>query len=1383
VNFPHNHLSPVELQGAILPDPLTVSPDTTVQEAIALMGETYAHCSTHEPTKQSLQLKAKASCVLVVVENRVVGILTERDVVRLSAQQQSLTHLTVAAVMTQPVMTHRLSDFTNLFTIIERFKQEQICHLPIVDDGDRLLGLITHVSLWQQSSTHLLRLRFVGEMMTRPVLTAGPDCSMLEIARLMAEHQANVVVMTVPGGSVDAPFERAVGLLTQWDLVQFQALGLNLAQTMARKVMSAPVFTIGLEASLWAVQQLMDQHRIRQVIVVGKQGELLGIITQSSILKVFNPLELYTLAESLEKQVMCLEAERISLFDMRAAELERQVQERTAMIQIQAERDRLMAGLAAQILASLDVSVILDRTVRQVRKILGCDRVNIWRFEADWATVVVAESTHSDVSLIGERIHDTYFQETQGAVYRNGRIRVVPDIYTTEMSDCHREMLIRLQTRAKILVPLCCGDQLWGLLNVTETQPRNWQPTEVEFLRSLSMQLAIALQQAIQHQQLQAEMRDRQQAELELAQLNADLKARVSDRTAALTAREARYQALMEGASDAILLANPKGYIIEVNEKAALLLGYKRHQLVGMHVTQLHPAETLAIVAEAFEALASGERFQVVNLDILRQDGERVPVDISGSVIEVGGETIIQGVFHDVRERLRAEQEIKTENAFRQLILENLGEGLCVCHACPDYPFVEFTVWNPQMEVLTGYTQAEINQLGWYQTLYPDPEVQAQAIARMAAMRQGDHIQSEEWTIRHRDGSNRILAIATSLLQTAEGETNVLAVMQDVTERHQAEQTMRQQAEREILLREITQRIRESLDLQTIFNTACDEIRACLRADRVGIFQFKPDSGHQDGEFLAESVVNGFPSVRGICVHDRCFGENYADLYAQGRYYVVDDLYHHGLTPCHTDILAQFQVRANLVMPLLCNQELWGLLCIHQCHGPRHWHRAEIDLGHQLANQLAIAIQQALLYEQLQIELQERQRAEALITERNEELLRATRLKDEFLANMSHELRTPLNAILGMTEGLQDQVFGGINGLQLKALQTIERAGSHLLALINDILDVAKIEAGQVELECAPTAIAPLCQSSLTFVRQQALKKQIQLAVHVPDLPDIILDERRIRQVLINVLNNAVKFTPDKGQVTLNVMVIPPQDLEQQKPLLRFAIQDTGIGISADNIQNLFQPFMQIDSALNRQYQGTGLGLALTKRITELHGGQVSLTSELGVGSCFMIDIPYQAAVVLPQGQQNQLEAGLTVSDPLMRSEPLPQALLLLVEDNEANISTISSYLMAKGYRIEVARDGQEAIDQAVALSPDLILMDVQMPGMNGLEAMQRIREIELLATTPIIALTALAMESDRDRCLAAGANEYLSKPVRLKELAQLIPQLIQGSSKFKAIS
>lgn len=912
MNLPHDHLSSVELQGAILPDPLTVSPDATVQDAIALMGKTYAHCSTQQPTEQSIQLKAKASCVLVVEENRVVGILTERDVVRLSAQQQSLRHLRVAEVMTQPVITHRLSNFTNLFTIIERFKQEQVCHLPIVDDRDRLLGLITHVSLWQQSPTHLLRLRFVREMMTHPVLTAGPDCSMLEIVRLMAEHQANVVVITVPGGSVNEPFERAVGLLTQWDLVQFQALGLSLAETMARKVMSTPVFTIGLEASLWAVQQLIDQHRIRQVIVAGAQGELLGMITQRSILKVFNPIELYTLAESLEKRVMCLEAERISLFDIRAVELERQVKERTAMIQVQAERDRLMAGLAAQILASLDVSVILDTTVRQVRKILECDRVNIWQFDGE-GVIVVAESTDSDCSLIGERINNIYIQETQELVYRQGQIWVVPDIYTTEMADDHREMLIRLQTQAKILVPLCCGDELWGLLNVTENQPRNWQPQEVEFLRSLSMQLAIALQQAIQHQQIQVEMRDRQQAELKLAQLNTDLEVRVSDRTAALTAREARYQALMEGASDAILLANPEGHIIEVNQKAALLLGYERHQLVGMHFTQMHPPETLPSIIEAFEALAQGEQFQVINLAILRQDGERVPVDISGSVIQVGEETIVQGVFHDVRERLQAEQEIKAENAFRQLILENLGEGLCVCRACPDYPFVEFTVWNPQMEVLTGYTQAEINQLGWYQTLYPDPEVQALAIARMAAMRQGEHIQSEEWTIRHRDGLNRILAIATSLLQTAEGETNVLAVIQDVTERHQAEQMMRQQAEREMLLREITQRIRKSLDLQTIFNTACDEIRACLGADRVGIFKFCLESGYNDGKFVAESVVNGFPSVLAIQIHDRCFGENYAYLYSQGRYYVTDDIYHNALQPCHTDILFCLNFKYGLI--------------------------------------------------------------------------------------------------------------------------------------------------------------------------------------------------------------------------------------------------------------------------------------------------------------------------------------------------------------------------------------------------------------------------------------------------------------------------------------
>jgi len=407
------------------------------------------------------------------------------------------------------------------------------------------------------------------------------------------------------------------------------------------------------------------------------------------------------------------------------------------------------------------------------------------------------------------------------------------------------------------------------------------------------------------------------------------------------------------------------------------------------------------------------------------------------------------------------------------------------------------------------------------------------------------------------------------------------------------------------------------------------------------------------------------------------------------------------------------------------------------------------------------------------LDITSRKQSEEQLRQTNEQLARTTRLKDEFLANMSHELRTPLNAILGMTEGLQDRVFGTINERQIKALQTIERSGSHLLELINDILDIAKIESGQLELDCTPTAVILLCQSSLAFVSQQALKKRIQIEIKLPpNLPNLSVDGRRIRQVLINLVNNAVKFTPEGGRITLKVShQQTPADPESAdsspQNFLRIAVIDTGIGIAPEDINKLFQPFIQIDSALNRQYQGTGLGLALVKRIVELHGGQVGLTSEVGVGSCFTIDLPC-AAVPFSPGLETQLKPDTA---PSQRSVAPP--LILLAEDNEANTMTLLSYLKANGYQVLLAKNGQEAVALAQSETPDLILMDIQMPGMDGLEAMQQIRREPTLVDVPIIALTALAMTSDRERCLAAGASDYLSKPIQLRQLVTTIQQIL----------
>ncbi|MCA6610638.1 MAG: hypothetical protein IM516_00705 [Pseudanabaena sp. M158S2SP1A06QC] len=246
----------------------------------------------------------------------------------------------------------------------------------------------------------------------------------------------------------------------------------------------------------------------------------------------------------------------------------------------------------------------------------------------------------------------------------------------------------------------------------------------------------------------------------------------------------------------------------------------------------------------------------------------------------------------------------------------------------------------------------------------------------------------------------------------------------------------------------------------------------------------------------------------------------------------------------------------------------------------------------------------------------------------NKELERMTRLKDEFLAMMSHELRTPLNAILGISEGLQDQVYGELNQRQKTSLATIQKSGQHLLELINDILDVAKIESGMFTLDLTSVSLTSLCESSLSFVKHQAAKKDIQLQLIInPDLPNtIIIDERRMRQLLINLLINAVKFTPKGGVVTLEVKlddVSLYETEEMHKSRLSFSVSDNGIGISQEDICKLFQPFVQINSNLSRQYAGTGLGLNLVKKLAELHGGYVNVESKVGQGSCFTVTFPY----------------------------------------------------------------------------------------------------------------------------------------------------------------
>lgn len=407
------------------------------------------------------------------------------------------------------------------------------------------------------------------------------------------------------------------------------------------------------------------------------------------------------------------------------------------------------------------------------------------------------------------------------------------------------------------------------------------------------------------------------------------------------------------------------------------------------------------------------------------------------------------------------------------------------------------------------------------------------------------------------------------------------------------------------------------------------------------------------------------------------------------------------------------------------------------------------------------------------------------LEQKNNELARSTHLKDEFLANMSHELRTPLNVILGMSESLYEEVLGSLNQRQLKALETIEKSGRHLLELINDILDLSKIAAGKMELELSPTSLKSLCQSSLLFVKQQAFEKHIHISLDLPpELGRVILDELRMRQVLINLLINAVKFTPEGGEVNLKVSIQDCDSLGQDPSRLAseaenaaelwFQVQDSGIGIAPEDLPRLFQAFTQIDSSLNRTQAGTGLGLVMVKQIVELHGGSVGVESSLGIGSCFTVRLPYEPSLaqISPPATLSPPQTAVDAVDSPAEIAPL----LLMAEDNPDNISTFSSYLTAQGYRLLIAHDGEEAVALAKARCPDLILMDIQMPNMDGFEAMRQIRAVPQLANVPIIALTALAMKGDLERCMAAGATHHLTKPIKLKQLVESIQQFLLPS-------
>ncbi len=482
----------------------------------------------------------------------------------------------------------------------------------------------------------------------------------------------------------------------------------------------------------------------------------------------------------------------------------------------------------------------------------------------------------------------------------------------------------------------------------------------------------------------------------------------------------------------------------------------------------------------------------------------------------------------EARDRQQAELKLRSVTERLQYLLVQTPAVIFSCKLGGNY---DVTFVSENIVSMIGYEAQEFidGHLDWHNLIHPeDREVVATSFAKIL---EKESI-SYEYRELHKNGNYRWIYDEIKLVKDPAGvPVECVGYGVDITARKQAEIALQQQLKRERLVDAIQERIRSSLNLEQVMTMAVQEVRQFLATDRTVIYRFNSD---WSGFIAVESVAVGTMPILAIDINDSCFRENYVSVYEQGHIRAIDNIYNAGLSECHVNLLSQFEIKANLVVPILQGENLWGLLIAHHCRSQRNWHSSEIESLKQISVQLGIAIQQSILFEQAQTEIADRKFAETALQKAVIAADRANRAKSEFLSSMSHELRTPLNAILGFSQVMARD--SSLNNQHQEHLGIINRAGEHLLSLINDILEMSKIEAGRSQLNESSFHLMHLLETLEEMFRLKAKSKKLQLNFEVVEgVPHFVNgDEGKLRQILINLVGNAIKFT-ETGSVTLRV--------------------------------------------------------------------------------------------------------------------------------------------------------------------------------------------------------------------------------------------------------